>query len=257
MLSGKLQVIPAVDLLRGEAVRLERGDFRRVAARADPEALVHRFAAAGARLVHLVDLDGARTGQIRPDVVRRLAAAARPAAVQASGGIRSTADAECLLEAGAARVVAGTAVFANRGALETLAEALSDRLVVAVDVRAGRVAIRGWEDDTGADAAVFARRCAAAGVKRLMCTAIERDGMLSGPDLGLLRLVRGASDLPLLAAGGIRSPADLDAVDEAGCEGAVVGRALLDGSLPLSALAPPSGQRPVDERSTYPTPRTV
>src|SRR2546421_11122157 len=106
------QVLPAVDLLGDEAVRLEQGDFRRVAARADPEELVQRFAGAGARLIHLVDLDGARRGRIRPDVVRRLVAAAAPASVQASGGIRSPADAERLLESGAARVVVGTAALA-------------------------------------------------------------------------------------------------------------------------------------------------
>src|SRR6266581_3358925 len=187
MIEEAFQVLPAVDLLGEEAVRLEQGDFGRVAARLEADELVRRFAAAGARMIHVVDLDGARRGLIRTDVISSLVEAAGPAKVQASGGIRSLADAERLLAAGAARVEVGG-------------------------------------------------RCTAAGVSRILCTAIERDGMLGGPDLDLLREVRDASGLPVLAAGGIRSEADLAAVAAAGCEGAVVGRALLDGSLPLSAV---------------------
>jgi phosphoribosylformimino-5-aminoimidazole carboxamide ribotide isomerase len=230
------QVVPAVDLLGEEAVRLEQGDFGRVAERAQPEELVRRFAAAGAGLIHVVDLDGARLGRIRPDVVRRLAQGAGPAEVQASGGIRSPADAEALLAAGAARVVVGTAALADPAALGQFAAQLGDRLIVAIDVRDGRVAAHGWLVDTGLEAVDVAQQCAEAGVARILCTAIERDGMLGGPDLDLLRAVSAASGLPVLAAGGIRSEADLAAVAATGCEGAVVGRALLDGSLPLSVL---------------------
>jgi phosphoribosylformimino-5-aminoimidazole carboxamide ribotide isomerase len=236
MAEEAFQVLPAVDLLGEEAVRLEQGDFGRVAARAQPEELVRRFAAAGARLIHVVDLDGARRGRIRPDVVARLAEAAAPANLQSSGGIRSLADAGQLLAAGAARVVVGTAALGESEALERFAAELGDRLVVAIDARGGRVAARGWLEDTGLDASEVARRCAEAGVSRVLCTAIERDGMLGGPDLDLLREVRDASGLPVLAAGGIRSEFDLAAVAAVGCEGAVVGRALLDGSLPLSAV---------------------
>ena len=232
-------MLPAVDLLGDEAVRLEQGDFARVAVRAQPEELVRRFAGAGARLIHVVDLDGARRGLIRTDVIGRFAEAAAPAKVQASGGIRSPADAALLLAAGAARVVVGTAALAEPEALEQFVAQLGDRLVVAIDVREGRVAARGWLDDTSFEAADVARHCAAAGVSRILCTAIERDGMLAGPDLDLLQKVREASGLPVLAAGGIRSEADLAAVAAIGCEGAVVGRALLDGSLPLSAFVDP------------------
>jgi phosphoribosylformimino-5-aminoimidazole carboxamide ribotide isomerase len=242
MAEESFQVLPAVDLLGEEAVRLEQGDFARVAARAEPEGLVQRFAAAGARLIHVVDLDGARAGLIRADVISRLAEAAAPARLQASGGIRSPADAAQLLAAGAARVVVGTAALAKPEALEEFVAQLGDRLVVAIDVRDGRVAVRGWLEDTGLEAAEVALLCAAAGVPRILCTAIERDGMLGGPDLDLLQKVREASSLPVLAAGGIRSEADLAAVAVAGCEGAVVGRALLDGSLPLSVLFQPDAR---------------
>jgi phosphoribosylformimino-5-aminoimidazole carboxamide ribotide isomerase len=234
----RFAVIPAVDLVGEEVVRLERGEFDRVVAREpDPAAYVRRLVEAGAGLVHVVDLDGARSGRPRPDLVQRLVEAAAPAAVQASGGVRSLEDAERLLDTGASRIVVGTAAFAEPDALERYASAFGDRLVVAVDVREGRVAVGGWLRETDLTAEAAAERCAAAGVSRLLCTAVERDGTLAGPDLELLRLVRDRSGLPVLAAGGIRSRADLDAVGETGCEGAIVGRALLEARLPLSILA--------------------
>jgi phosphoribosylformimino-5-aminoimidazole carboxamide ribotide isomerase len=229
-------VVPAVDVLGEDAVRLEQGDFARISVRTEPEQLVRRFVESGAELVHVVDLDGARSGRLRPELVARLVEIARPAAVQASGGVRSVEDAESLLEAGAARVVVGTAAFAESDALVRFATALGERLVVAVDVRGGRVAVHGWAEESTLSAEDAARECAAAGVARLLCTAIDRDGMLAGPDLELLARVRTAAALPVLAAGGIRSEADLAAVEATGSEGAVVGRALLDGSLPLEVL---------------------
>jgi phosphoribosylformimino-5-aminoimidazole carboxamide ribotide isomerase len=231
------QVIPAVDLLGDEAVRLEQGDYERITLReADPAALVRRFADAGAELVHVVDLDGARSGLMRPELIGTLVAAARPAAVQASGGIRSVEDAQTLLAAGAARVIVGTAAFAEEDALARFAQALGDALVVAIDCREGRIAVRGWGESAGLGVDEAVDRCAAAGVVRLHCTAIDRDGTLGGPDLDLLRRVVERSELRVVAAGGVSSEADLEAVAAVGCEGAVVGRALLEGRIPLSAL---------------------
>jgi phosphoribosylformimino-5-aminoimidazole carboxamide ribotide isomerase len=236
---NSFEVIPAVDVLGEDAVRLEQGKFDSVVAREpDPVALVERLVDAGARLIHVVDLDGARSGRTRPQLVRRLAAAAAPARIQASGGVRSPADAERLLDAGADRVVVGTAAFAApRCSLERYQVVLDDRLVVAVDVRDGRVVTRGWSRETGLTVEQAVDRCVAAGVCRLLCTAVDRDGTLGGPDLDLLARVRARSELSVLAAGGIRSEADLAAVERLGFEGAIVGRALLQGHLPISILA--------------------
>jgi phosphoribosylformimino-5-aminoimidazole carboxamide ribotide isomerase len=233
-------VIPAVDLLGNVAVRLQRGRFDRiVASESDPEALVERFAAAGARMLHVVDLDGARSGRTRPELIRALVQAAAPVPVQASGGVRTPRAAGELIEAGADRVVIGTGAFSALGSLEGFRRALDGRLVVAIDVRDGYVATRGWTELSALTPEAAAERCAAAGVARVLCTAIDRDGTLAGPDLGLLARVRERSGLEVLAAGGIRSPDDLDALESIGCEGAVVGRALLDGRLPLSILQRP------------------
>jgi phosphoribosylformimino-5-aminoimidazole carboxamide ribotide isomerase len=236
--SGRFEVVPAIDLLGDEAVRLERGDYERVVARhADPCALARRFAEAGARTIHVVDLDGARTGRCRPEAIAAVVRAAAPAAVQASGGVRAPADARALVEAGAARVVVGTAAWAAPEALAAYVAELGERLVVAVDVRAGRVVARGWTAETGLTVAEAVERCASAGVPRLLCSAVERDGTLSGPNLELLAEVVERSGMPVLAAGGVRSLDDVRAIEQTGCVGAVVGRALLEGTLPLSALA--------------------
>jgi len=224
-----MEVIPAIDLLGEGAVRLEQGDYDRATPYGEPLELARRFVAEGAGRIHVVDLDGARAGRIRPDVVGELVRAANPVPVQASGGVRSVADARALVDAGADRVVVGTVAWVL---LDELVASLRDRLVVAVDVRDGLVHARGWtESSLVLDDAL--ERCRAAGVPRLLCTAIDRDGTLGGPDLGLVRRVVEESRLPVLAAGGIRSDADVEALAEAGAEGAIVGRALLEGQLRL------------------------
>ena len=231
------QVIPAVDLLGDEAVRLERGAFDRVTIRAgSPDALVRQFAAEEPVLIHIVDLEGARDGRVRPDVIGRLVDAAAGVPVQASGGIRSVSDARALLDAGAARVIVGTAAFATENALAGFAEALADQLVVAVDARDGMLMVGGWEAEGRMPVKDAARRCADAGAVRIHCTAIDRDGTMGGPDVELLREVRDASGLPVVAAGGIRSLEDLATLTQEGLEGAVVGRALLEGGVPMGAI---------------------
>jgi phosphoribosylformimino-5-aminoimidazole carboxamide ribotide isomerase len=202
-------------------VRLHQGAYDEVVERAgDPLALARTFAEAGAQRIHLVDLDGARTGRVRPELVRAVAALAPR--LQASGGIRSLEDARALLEAGADRVVVGTAAFPDPAPWTVLGE----QLVVALDVRDGLVRTAGWTAESGLTLAEAVERCRAAGVGRVLCTAIDRDGTLAGPDLELTHRVAD-SGLRVLAAGGIRSPADVTALAEAGAEAAIVGRALL------------------------------
>lgn len=231
------RLIPAVDILGSEAVRLVRGDYDDVSLRVpDPFALVARVAEAGAELVHVVDLTAARSGEVRPELIRRAVEAAGGARVQAAGGVRSVDDAEALLEAGATRVVVGTAAYADEGLLAKLVGRLGDHIVVAIDIRDGQIAVRGWKETTSFTVDRAIEHCLAAGVTRLLCTAIERDGTLGGPALDLLQTVVTISGVPVIAAGGVRSLADVAAIEAVGCEGAIVGRALLDGLVPLSAL---------------------
>ena len=222
-LEAEIEVIPAVDVLGEGAVRLHQGAYDDVVERAgDPIALAMAFAEAGAKRIHFVDLDGARAGRVRPELVRSVAAAVAPALLQASGGIRSLDDARALLDAGADRVIVGTAAFPD----PTPWAELGDRLVVALDVRDGQVRTAGWTEGTGQSVADAAGRCRDAGITRVHCTAIDRDGTLAGPDLELVRQVA-AFGLRVLAAGGVRSPADVSALAGAGAEAVVVGRALL------------------------------
>src|SRR4051794_40451195 len=136
-------MIPAIDLLGESAVRLEQGDYERSTQYGKPLDLARSFAAAGATRLHVVDLDGARAGRIRPDAIGSLVRAAAPVPVQASGGVRSVADAEALVRAGADRVVVGTVAWTL---LDELVAALEERLVVAIDVRDGLVQGRGWTE---------------------------------------------------------------------------------------------------------------
>jgi len=229
MIEG-FQLLPAVDVLDGRAVRLERGDFEAITREAgDPVELVRRFAAGGAPLLHVVVLDAARSGGVPLELAESLVAAAAPVPVQLGGGVRSPADARALVDAGVARVIAGTAVF-EQGAAPYV-EALGERLVVAVDVRDGEVRTHGWERSGGLAVDDAVDLCRAAGVSRLLCTAVDRDGTLGGPDLDLLERVVRRFGGPVLAAGGIRSREDLADLAALGLEGAVVGRALLDGLL--------------------------
>ena len=211
-------MIPAVDVLGEEAVRLHQGDYDAVVERAEaPLALARRWAAAGAGRIHLVDLDGARSGRVRPELVRVVAQAGLP--VQASGGIRNLDDARTLLEAGADRVIVGTAAWPDPAPWFELGEAL----VLALDVRDGQVRTAGWTESAGVS---FADALTHVAGRRVLVTAIDRDGTLSGPDLSLVSAAV-AAGARVLAAGGVRSPADIRSLAGAGAEAAVVGRALL------------------------------
>src|SRR5690348_8039145 len=153
---GPIEVIPALDVLGEDAVRLHQGDFDQVVERrAVPVDTARSLVAAGARRIHLVDLDGARSGRVRPELVREVAAAVAPAVLQASGGIRSLDDARALLAAGAGRVVVGTAAFPDPAPWAEL----GDRLVVALDVRDDQVRTAGWTEAAGLTVDEAARRC--------------------------------------------------------------------------------------------------
>lgn len=217
----EIEVVPAVDVLRREAVRLHRGRFDDVVERGgDPVALAARWLDAGARRIHLVDLDGARSGTVRVELVEQIAALGAP--VQASGGIRSLADARALLAAGADRVVVGTAAWPDPSPWLELGEAL----VLAIDVEDGRLRTAGWSESAHLRLSDALSRAAGG---RALVTAIDRDGTLSGPDLDLVSEAATAG-VRVLAAGGVRTPADVVSLAAAGAEAAVVGRALF-GSL--------------------------
>jgi phosphoribosylformimino-5-aminoimidazole carboxamide ribotide isomerase len=224
-------ILPAVDVLDGTAVRLLRGDFDAVAVDAgDPLALVRRAAARRPPLVHVVALANARLGGAPVELARAVVEAAAPVPVQLGGGVRSVSDAAALVAAGVERVVIGTAAFGETP-LREFVDALDGRLAVAIDVAVGLVRTAGWRGSPQLSTAAALERCADAGVSTVVCTAIDRDGTRTGPDLALLRDVRARYAGGLLAAGGIRDASDVDEVRTLGLDGVVVGRAWLEGAV--------------------------
>ncbi|MHB8329904.1 MAG: HisA/HisF-related TIM barrel protein [Acidimicrobiales bacterium] len=232
-----MELYPAIDLRDGIAVRLAQGDFDRQRQYGDPVDLARSYTAAGARWIHVVDLDAARTGAAHNRAVVVAIAAAVDAAVQAGGGVRSVTDAEELLDGGVARVVLGTAAVADPDLVEYLAERFPGRVAVGLDHRGGRdVAVEGWARLSGTTLEDALARTSVADLAAVVVTAIERDGVLEGPDLHGLADVLRQSAHPVIASGGVRSAADLRAL--AGLEsggrrlaGAIVGRAFVEGAL--------------------------
>jgi phosphoribosylformimino-5-aminoimidazole carboxamide ribotide isomerase len=232
VLARQFEVIPAIDVLDGRAVRLREGRREQVTLEGgDPVDLARRFAAEGATRLHLVDLDGAFSGHPSLELLARVAEAGG-LPLQVGGGYRTLDGISAALEHGADRVIVGTAAL-DPAFLDQAAPRFGGRLVVAVDVRDGRVAVDGWVRATAAAPEDVALRCVRSGVKRLLVTSANRDGSLAGPDVELLRDML-PSGLPVLAAGGISSLDDLVTLRELGCEGAVVGSALLAGRFTLA-----------------------
>ncbi|HYA68898.1 MAG TPA: 1-(5-phosphoribosyl)-5-[(5-phosphoribosylamino)methylideneamino] imidazole-4-carboxamide isomerase [Acidimicrobiales bacterium] len=233
-----MDLFPAVDLKGGAAVRLVQGDFARSHDYGDPVALARRYADGGASWIHVVDLDAARHGDPRNRhlVLDILSAVAVP--VQVGGGVRTVADADALLGAGAARVVVGTAAVTDPPLLATMAARHPGRIAVGLDHRGhgAEVSVAGWEEGGGMSLDEALGRLEEVDLAAVVVTAIERDGMLQGPDRKGLAHVLGGTRHPVVASGGVRHAEDLRVlgalrVGGRGLAGVVVGKALVDGVL--------------------------
>lgn len=230
-----MNLYPAIDLRGGNAVRLLRGDFAaETIYDADPVAVARDFEAQGARWIHVVDLDAARTG--RPGNLGAIEAicAAVSCRVQSGGGVRSVEAAGALLGAGVTRVVVGTAAVENPDLVEELCGFHPGAVAVGLDAHGRDVAVRGWGQGSGVDLVDLAGRFAEVGVAALVVTEIGRDGTLDGPDVGQLRAVLDATEIPLIASGGVGDLADLDTLSalvgtaDRRLAGVIVGRAIYE-----------------------------
>ena len=222
-------VVPAVDVRGGRAVRLTRGDpAAETTYGDDPVAVARRFEADGAALLHVVDLDAALGTGHNADMVAGICRAVS-VPIQAGGGLRSLDAVSGVLDAGAARAVLGTAAARDPEFVREVVARHGDQIVVAVDVRDGQVMVRGWREAAGSLEDVLGSFDA----PRFLVTSIGVDGTLSGPDVGLYRRVLELTDRPVLASGGVHDAADLRALAAIGVEGAIVGRALYEGTLTL------------------------
>ncbi len=237
-----MELFPAIDLHEGAAVRLVQGDFGRVRTYGDPLSLARAYVDGGARWVHVVDLDAARTGEpVNRDIVLNIAAAA-DVKVQAGGGVRRTADATALLDGGVERVVLGTAALETPELVESLAARFPGRVAVGLDHRGGgagaELSVRGWAQAGGQSVGTVLERLAGVELGAVVVTAIERDGMLGGPDLVGLRAVLELTRHPVVASGGVRSPVDLAALASVASggrhlAGAIVGTALVERAMSI------------------------
>jgi phosphoribosylformimino-5-aminoimidazole carboxamide ribotide isomerase len=239
--ASTFEILPAIDLLDGRVVRLQQGDFDRFTDYGDdPARVAAAFAAAGARWLHVVDLDAARDPADRnDDVIREIVrAVGHSANVELAGGLRTIESLTGAVGQGAARVVVGTAALADVSFAERAVAAVGrERLAVALDVRDGYAVGQAWREGApGEPAAEALVRLAAAGVATFEVTAIERDGLLEGPDLGLLAGLVHLGAGQIVASGGIASADDVRAVRDAGCAGVIVGRALYEGRVTLAEL---------------------
>lgn len=234
--------IPAIDILDGNAVRLTRGDYDEVTVYADdPVELAREWEAAGAELLHVVDLDGARDGAPRSAEVIRELCGACAIPVQTGGGIRDLAAVGLLLDSGVERIVIGTAAVIEPEFLDEALESFGpERFVVALDSRRGMISLSGWMEESEITAADLAGQLTTRGVERFLVTAIEVDGTMEGPDLDLLALVSSRTPAPLIASGGIGSLADLEElrdVPDGNIEGVILGKALYEKAFTLQEAA--------------------
>jgi phosphoribosylformimino-5-aminoimidazole carboxamide ribotide isomerase len=238
-LASGFEILPAIDLRGGRVVRLEQGDFARETAFSnDPVSIAQRFVDAGARWLHVVDLDGARSGvPVHGAVIRRLMAAMGDRVqVEVAGGLRDHKSVADIVEAGAGRVVIGTAALRDPAfAGRLVADHGAEKVAVAIDVRGGRAVGQGWATDAvGVDPAEAVRRLHDAGVTTFEATAIERDGLQEGPDLALYERLVVLGRGEIIASAGIATVKHLRAVRDVGCTGAILGRAIYDGRLDLA-----------------------
>lgn len=233
-----LTIFPAIDLKRGQVVRLTEGDMDRATVYGDdPAAQARLFAEAGADHLHVVDLDGAFAGDSVNGEAVRAAIAAFPGRVQVGGGIRDMASVERWLAIGVARVVIGTAALKNPDFVKAAAKAHPGAIVVAVDARDGMVATEGWADVSDVSVEDLSRRFEDAGVAALLFTDVGRDGLLKGCNVEATVALAKAVSIPVIASGGVAGIEDIHALRPHvpdGVTGVITGRALYDGRLDLA-----------------------
>lgn len=230
-------IFPAIDLYEGKAVRLLKGDYRQMTVyEENPARLLTAFADEGAKAVHVVDLEGARDGQTPNLKLISDMKAGTGLFMQVGGGIRNMDIISRYLEdARVDRVIIGTAAVTDPNFVEQAVRRYEEKIAVGVDIRDGKVAIRGWTADSGLEAFAFCRRMQELGVRTIICTDISRDGALEGTNRDLYQQLSGELSLNIIASGGVSSLEDVLALRRQGLYGAIVGKAYYEKALPLRA----------------------
>ena len=227
-------IYPAIDLYGGKAVRLYKGDYAQMTVyHDDPTVIARDFRSQGATHIHLVDLEGAKSGTSPNfDTICRLKAATG-LYCQTGGGIRTMERIDRTLDAGIDRVILGTAAVTEEGFVEAAVRKYGDRIAVGIDIRDGFVAIRGWTEKTALEALTFCGKMADMGVKTLICTDISKDGAMQGTNHELYRNLSQKLDLQIIASGGVSSLEDVERLAALDIHGAIIGKAYYTGAIVL------------------------
>jgi phosphoribosylformimino-5-aminoimidazole carboxamide ribotide isomerase len=233
-----MRVIVAIDIIDGKCVRLTQGDFStKKIYNEDPMEVAREIEDAGLRYLHLVDLDGAREKRIVNYRILEKISSKTSLIIDFGGGIRSDDDIRAAFSSGASQVSAGSiAVTAPEMFIKWLSVYGNDRIILGADCRDRKISISGWTESVEEDVKDFISRYSDLGVKYTICTEVEKDGMLKGPSTGLYKEILGEVRINLIASGGISSLKDLEYIKEAGCEGAITGKAVYEGKIKLKEL---------------------
>lgn len=241
-----MDVIPAIDLLNGACVRLYQGDYARSQVFNDnPVEVALQWAKQGATMLHIVDLDGAKTGQVVNHQAISQIVQAVPVPIQVGGGLRDYSSVEQLLNLGVHRVILGTVAVEQPKLVADLCQAFPHQIVVGIDARNGKVATRGWLETSEVLATDLAQQMQQLGAATIIYTDIHRDGTMQGPNLVALRELAAAISIPIIASGGVSSVTDLLsllALEPSGVSGVIVGRALYTGDIELKEAIRAVGQ---------------
>ena len=239
-----MKIFPAIDLFGGQAVRLYQGDYNQMTVYdPDPMNTVRKFQAAGATHLHLVDLEGAKTGQTTNlPTISRLAAV--PGLfIEVGGGIRTMDTIRQYLEAGASRVILGTAAVTDPAFTAQAVEKYGEKIAVGADLKDGKVAIKGWLETSQDTWEVFLEKMQKLGVRTIICTDISRDGAMRGTNRDLYRTLAQRFSMDIIASGGVSSLEDIRALKAAGAAGAIIGKAYYTGAIDLAqAIAEAEGE---------------
>ena len=233
-----MKIIPAIDILNGKCVRLTKGDFNTGKVYYDdPVDAAMYLADAGFNYLHLVDLDGARAGKVLNCNVLEKIASATAMQIDFSGGIKTTGELQMVFNSGAVQAAIGSAAVKTPALfVEWLDLFGADKMILAADCKKNIIATDGWENTSSLEAVTFIKDWFSAGVENIMCTDIEKDGMLKGPATELYQEILKAAPVKLIASGGISSAQDLKILKSLGCSGAVIGKALYEKSINLKEL---------------------
>jgi phosphoribosylformimino-5-aminoimidazole carboxamide ribotide isomerase len=235
-----MEIIPAIDIIDGKCVRLTQGDYaQKKIYNEHPLEVAAAFEDAGLRRLHLVDLDGARAGAVRNWKVLETLAGKTGLIIDFGGGIKTAADVDIVFNSGAALATVGSIAVKDAGLFsDWLREYGADKFLLGADVKEEKIAVHGWQETTDIWVYDFIREHMERGVRQVFCTDVSKDGLLQGPALELYRMiVKEFPDLHFIASGGVSGMDDLHRLEEAGCKGVIIGKAIYEGRIRLSELS--------------------